>query len=201
MNCFSGVTAMSLVFCVTLAIVAQEKNSATIVVPAQRVASHDSYYQPSRQEVDQLDEDDKLEAKPFSIGTWPRRTIREIETDVRDSNEMIPADSFSELAKNSAADDWHAFYPQPRVFAWAAPNIRYQPLYFENVALERYGQTAGWYKQPVCSGLHFSRSFLTLLNQMRHDPPHSCDYPLGFCRPGIEVPKTKQMQYFGITKH
>lgn len=201
MNCASGVTAMSLVFCVTLAIFAQEKNGAAIVVPAHRVASHGSYYHPPRQEPEKQDETGKQEAKPFSIGVWPRRTIREIETDVRDSSEVVPDDSFSDLEKNSAADDWHAFYPQPRVFAWAAPDIRYQPLYFEDVALERYGQTAGWCKQPICSGLHFSKSFITLLNQMRHDRPYSCDYPLGFCRPGNEVPKTKQMQYFGISTH
>jgi hypothetical protein len=199
MNYASGMTAMMLILCATLAVVAQDKNGSAIVVPAQRVATYGSYYEPPQQEAEQQDENETQEAKPFSMGTWPRKAIHEIQTDVRDSSDVVPDDSFAELTENSTGDDWHEFYPPQRVFSWAAPDIRYQPLYFENVALERYGQTAGWYKQPIYSGLHFSKSFVTLLNQMRHDPPRSCDYPLGFCRPGVEVPATRQRQFFGIS--
>ncbi len=196
MKCVSGLTALSLVLATTILVFAQEGDVPVANLPSQKVSDSSSYYQPIQQrgQAGQLDE--TQQTRPF--GPWPKKTIRDIETDVRDGSEVVPEDRFAELAKNSQSEDWRSFYPAPRVFAWSAPDIRYQPLYFEDVPLERYGQTAGWYKQPIYSALFFAQSMFTLPNQMRHDPPYSCDYPLGFCRPGARVPSTKQRQYFGI---
>ena len=196
MKCVSGLTALSLILCATMAAVAQEGDGPSAALRVQQVSDSSSYYQPIQQQEQRTELDEAQKKKPF--GPWPRKTIRDIHTDVRDGSDVVPEDQFAELAKNRADEDWQSFFPAPRVFAWSAPDIRYQPLYFEDVPLERYGQTAGWYKQPIYSALFFARSMVTLPNQMRHDPPYSCDYPLGFCRPGSRVPSTKQRQYFGI---
>ena len=197
MNCGSGLTALALIMCVTAIAFAQDQVRPGNLEPAAPQATDDrDYYEPARQ-APGLQDDRQVEGpKPF--GRWPRKTISEIQLDVRDQSEVVPEDRLSELTEKKSDEVWRSFQPQPRLFAWAAPDIRYQPLYFEDVALERYGQTAGWYKQPVCSALHASKSFVTLLNQMRHDRPASCDYPLGFCRPGDCLPAIYQRQYFGI---
>ena len=197
MNCGSGLKALTLVMCATLIAFAQDQERPALVEPAAPQATDDrDYYEPAREEAERQDDRKPQDPKPF--GAWPRKTISEIQLNVRDQSETVPDDRLSDLTKKKSDEIWRSFYPQHRVFAWAAPDIRYQPLYFEDVALERYGQTAGWYRQPVCSALHASKSFVTLFNQMRHDPPFSCDYPLGFCRPGDTVPAIYQRQYFGI---
>jgi len=85
----------------------------------------------------------------------------------------------------------------PNVFAWAAPNITYKPLYFEDVALERYGQTHGFIKQPWVSGIRYLKSAVFLPYFSLYDPVDSCDGPLGYCRPGDKVNSVKQKHYFG----
>lgn len=84
-----------------------------------------------------------------------------------------------------------------KVFAWEAPSIHYQPLYFEDVVLERYGQTLPAYRQSVRSAIHFGTAFTGLAFQMLETPPRSCDSPLGYCRPGACVPQTTQRHFFG----
>ena len=84
-----------------------------------------------------------------------------------------------------------------KVFAWEAPSIHYQPLYFEDVVLERYGQTLPDYRQSVRSAIHFGTAFTGLGFQLLETPPRSCDSPLGYCRPGDCVPQTTQRHFFG----
>ncbi len=141
-------------------------------------------------EAEQQGQPEELTSSPTG---WQLKSIREIKLDVRDNAERTPTDRSYELAQYGRPGD---LATSEKVFAWAAPNIRYQPLYFEDVALERYGQTLPPNQQFVASNLHFWKSFLTLPRQMRFDPPKSCDYPLGFCRPGDTVPYTIQRQIF-----
>jgi len=145
-----------------------------------------------------LDEEDKDDVKPQrqAFGSWPRKGIRGINVDIREKSFNVPEDR-SEQLLYSGGSQWSSFASTPKVFAWVAPDIRYQPLYFEDVALERYGQTAGPYQQSALSAVHMFKSFVLLPHQMRHDAPGSCDSPLGFCRPGNQVPYTIQRTYFG----
>ncbi len=126
---------------------------------------------------------------------WSRKSIQETRIDIRESHAIAPVDRSSEL--NYGSGDWTQFSASPKVFAWVAPDIRYQPLYFEDVALERYGQTASVNVQPIRSAAHFFKSVVFLPNHVWHDRPDSCEYPLGFCRPGSNVPCTQQIHYFG----
>ena len=125
------------------------------------------------------------------FGPWPRTGIRSVDLDIRDASSVVPEDRSGQLVNNSS-NSWTELAPAPKVFAWVAPNIRYRPLYFEDVALERYGQTARPYRQSVLSGVHFFTSAALLPIQARQKHPYSCDYPLGFCRPGDTVDYTIQ---------
>jgi len=142
----------------------------------------------------ELEEDRKPTRAPF--GAWPRKGIRSIKLDIRDTSSNTPEDASHQLIASSQSQ-WTQFQPQQKVFAWVAPDIRYQPLYFEDVALERYGQTAGPYHQSLISSFQFFKDFVFLPHQMRHDAPGSCDHPLGFCRPGNTTPYSIQRHYFG----
>ncbi len=143
-----------------------------------------------------LQDEERNQPQRAEFGPWPRKGIRGISIDAREKSGTVPEDRSAQLL-NSGGSEWSSFASSPKVFAWAAPNIRYQPLYFEDVALERYGQTAPAYRQSALSAIHLFKSFVLLPHQMRHDAPGSCDSPLGFCRPGNTVPYTIQRSYFG----
>ncbi len=130
----------------------------------------------------------------FKVGQWPRKSIAAISLDVR-AKKGAPKGIAGELMETQK-NVWTEFSPELKVFAWVAPDIRYQPLYFENVALERYGQTSGMRRESIRSTANFFTSAVLLPYHMRRDAPGSCDYPLGFCRPGDVIPCTKQRQLF-----
>ena len=134
-------------------------------------------------EDDDRDDEDRPQRKPRQFGVWPKKTIQEVQIDVRDSSGDIPKDE-SEVLNASSQRYYGSDGRTEKVFAWAAPNIRYQPLYFEDVALERYGQTKGLVKQPIVSAFKFLRDGALLPFNAKIDNPYSCDTPLGFCRPG-----------------
>ncbi len=188
------------------------------MLPSRNVSSRNRFQEPaddqpspsdSAQDLDQdepdmeeqeedtsKDEDSRVTPQRDAFGPWPRKGIRGINVDVREQSFNVPEDR-SEQLLYSGGSDWSSFHSTQKVFAWVAPDIRYQPLYFEDVALERYGQTTGPYRQSALSAVHMFKSFVLLPHQMRHDAPGSCDSPLGFCRPGNEVPYTIQRTYFG----
>ena len=76
----------------------------------------------------------------------------------------------------------------PVQYRWAASNITYNPLYFQDVSLERYGHNHGLL-QPVVSVARFGTQVVGLPYQMALDPPCKCETPLGYYRPGDCAPK------------
>lgn len=73
-------------------------------------------------------------------------------------------------------------------YAYHASALCHKPLYFEEVQLERYGHTAGPFRQPLLSGAHFVISLAALPYQMGISPPTECEYSLGYYRPGSCAP-------------
>jgi len=127
---------------------------------------------------------------------WPQKSIYAIKVDIREPNKVVPRNRALDLIFTSW-NDWTTFQPSQKVFAWTAPNIKYQPLYYEDVALERYGQARGPVRQFASSSVHFFKSAVFLPYAMLVDHPYSCDYPLGYCRPGNVVPATIQKHCYG----
>lgn len=125
-----------------------------------------------------------------------RKPMSALSVDVRETSENAPQD-WSDVLMTSYPDTWTEYAPSPIGYAWTAPNIRYQPLYYENVRLERYGQTRGPWREVFDSSLHFGSSFFLWPYHARFDHVRSCDHPLGFCRPGNYVQATKQLQWWG----
>ncbi len=76
----------------------------------------------------------------------------------------------------------------PITYTWKASGLCHNPLYFEDVHLERYGHSWGPYLQPIISGGHFFLSIPTLPYKMGLNPPNECIYTLGYYRPGSCAP-------------
>jgi hypothetical protein len=77
----------------------------------------------------------------------------------------------------------------PSLYTWEASNICYNPLYFEDPQLERYGHTYPFFVQPFVSIGRFTVQAAGLPYQMTINPVCSAVYPLGFFRPGECAPK------------
>ncbi len=73
------------------------------------------------------------------------------------------------------------------IYAWEAPGVCHQPLYFEQVNVERYGYTAGRL-QPTLSAAHFFGTIPMLPYLVGAQPARECVYTLGYYRPGNRVP-------------
>lgn len=105
------------------------------------------------------------------------KKLSEISLDIHDSTDRKPMSKFTDLPTKPVVE------PAQTVYMWEAPAIRYQPLFFEDPTLERYGQDAGLLT-PAVSGAHFFGRVLTLPFHAAVRSPFSCDYPLGYGRPG-----------------
>jgi hypothetical protein len=73
-------------------------------------------------------------------------------------------------------------------FHWAASGLRAQPAYFDDVPLERYGQSVCPAAQPFLSAARFFGTFPLMPYKMGIDRTHDPVYTLGYCRPGSPAP-------------
>ena len=78
---------------------------------------------------------------------------------------------------------------EPKRYEWVASNLHYNPLYFEDPQLERYGQTFHPLVQPFASTGRFMGQALLSPYLAAVDPPHACVTPLGYYRPGECAPR------------
>lgn len=152
-------------------------------------------YDPSVPRQDAPVTDDKVGMEPGVRG------IAQTPDELRDVRDILPYYDYDPIP--GAADEGSGRIPKeiplgtepfvgrslpPSVFAWKASNITYNPLYFQDVVLERYGHTYGPLIQPVVSIGRFSAQLLTLPYHMTLDHPCKEVYPLGYYRPGECAP-------------
>jgi hypothetical protein len=86
---------------------------------------------------------------------------------------------------------WKKYEPRDwndTLFTWKASGLCHNPLYFEDVQLERYGHSWGPYIQPIISQGHFFVTVPILPYKMGLNPPRECIYSLGYYRPGNCAP-------------
>ena len=114
------------------------------------------------------------------------RDFNTIKTDIRLQDETLPANYSEQIFQNVEPD---VPLPVPITeFFWEAPELWHEPLYFDDVQLERYGQTPCPRLQPVLSGAHFFGSLALLPYKMGVDPPLSRVTNLGYYRVGSPAP-------------
>ena len=71
---------------------------------------------------------------------------------------------------------------------WHPSEVAHNPIYFQDVALERYGQGRSPCFQPLVSGAKFVGTAFSLPYRMGVDHPHELIYALGYERPGNYAP-------------
>ncbi len=113
------------------------------------------------------------------------RRLTEVPLDIRNTAGTMPED----VSIAAFPDDPVPSVPGPAAgrvevpIAYSPWTICFRPLYFEEVRLERYGDTHG-VLQPAISGAHFFGSVVALPYKMTVRPPRSCECSNGFSRPG-----------------
>lgn len=120
------------------------------------------------------------------------RPIGALTTNIAVPGKDVPPD----FAHLRFAREGEEFYPsgigRPWLhynYYWQASGFCHQPLYFEEVNLERYGYTCACpCLQPVCSAAHFFATVPLLPYKMVTQPPCDCQYTLGYYRPGSWAP-------------
>lgn len=80
---------------------------------------------------------------------------------------------------------------QHMTMTWKASNLCHNPLYFEDVNLERYGHTRGPLLEPIVQSAHFFANIAVLPYKMGVHAPNECQYALGYYRPGNCAPWIK----------
>ena len=120
-------------------------------------------------------------------------SIGDVDIDIREKAEKTPEDrskDFLNETMNPTSKQW-----TPTNVHWVAPNITYQPLYFEDATLERYGQKHGKLAQAVFSTWDFTVNAYTLPLHMLYNRPRKQISPIGFARPGSVVPLTHENHF------
>ena len=123
-------------------------------------------------------------------GTWgaaPAHTLR------ADISLTGPTPDHQPMALTAGGEGSHLSHGfAPMEFAWTAPGTMHQPLYFEDVNLERAGHSWGLL-QPAMSAVHFFGRIPALPYLMATHPPGECVYTLGHYRPGSCAPQLRRV--------
>jgi hypothetical protein len=100
----------------------------------------------------------------------------------------MPMNCAAQLFTDSAAEAAGFHQWTCTQFQWVAPEVDFQPTYFDEVPLERYGQSAFPALQPAISAAHFFAAFPVMPYKMGLDSPYERVYSLGYYRPGSPAP-------------
>lgn len=130
---------------------------------------------------------------------WRPKPLGELTTNTMLPGGVLPRDYSAERTPQHLAyyDPCGATRGWPvNNFNWVASCLCHNPLYFEEVNLERYGYGPGCYGpcctnavQSLSSAAHFFGNVVALPYKMGVDCPMECDYTLGHYRPGSCPPR------------
>lgn len=131
------------------------------------------------------------QADPSELQNLPVRSINEIrpflDDQVDDDIRKFAIDQYSRYQPYQGQPYSDRLFPDV-VMAWQAHDLYYQPLYFEDPALERYGHTYPFLVQSFVSSGRFFGQILTFPYHATIKPPMSKESPLGYYRPGECAP-------------
>jgi len=121
------------------------------------------------------------------------RDFDEITTNIqqkvdRAGNMTLPTDvaQMDRLFTEPGAEPLYS--PIQTYFAWTAPEIWHKSLYFDDIQLERYGQSRAPLLQPFLSGAHFFGTLPILPYKLGLNGPFEMTSNLGYYRPGSAAP-------------
>ncbi len=114
------------------------------------------------------------------------KSLQQISINIAPPEGKLPPDRAAEKFKGLTAQahvpGTHRLWNGTSYY-WNASLLNHQPLYFEDVNLERHGFSRGCW-QPFVSGAKFFGRLPALPYLMAAEPPHETQYTLGETRPG-----------------
>ena len=123
------------------------------------------------------------------------RPMVEISTNIRLAEQKLPQDNAQELFGTSLPHSRAAInrldWPELS-FWWAPTEFSHWPLYFDDIPLERYGQTTCRVAQPGLSGVHFFGNVVLLPYELLVDLPCGRITQLGHYRSGSDAPPVRE---------
>jgi len=139
---------------------------------------------PERLQPDELTQGPGPRAMPYACPN-PREYVKRL-SDISTNIAAEPGEFPVECGLGD--EDFEPRNFQGTVMAWKASALCHKPLYFEDVELERYGQTCSPLFQPLLSASKFFLTIPILPYKFGLEPPCECIYPLGYYRPGSCAP-------------
>lgn len=133
-----------------------------------------------------------IEPLPDQATLFGRLDVKQAQLSDKDVSFYRTADKVSEVTERAiiartefgqAGSDHFS-----ETYTWAAANLYHQPLYFEEVNLERYGIGPRRILQGPLSAAHFFTNIAVLPYHLGSLPPRTRVYNLGYYRPGDCVP-------------
>jgi hypothetical protein len=118
---------------------------------------------------------------------WSPTPLSELTTNIVLPSGLLPRDHWADRPPHFVGffDPYGATRGWPvQSFLWEASSFCHDPLYFEEINLERYGYGCCACIQPAVSACHFFATVPALPYKMAVDCPCDCDYTLGHYRPG-----------------
>jgi hypothetical protein len=110
---------------------------------------------------------------------------------LKTSEGVMPVDCTTNLfASAESAGSFHCWVPG--TFCWVAPEVAFRTPYFEDVPLERYGQTASPVFQPVISCIRFYGTVCLMPYKVFAGPIRDTAYNTGYFRPGSDDPCVRE---------
>ena len=132
----------------------------------------------------------KWELKKISeINPYPDYDPRSSDERVEGNELKLPSEYSLTSAHGGDASPYSGRLMPDMVFQWEPSNLFSNPLYFQDVQLERYGHTHHPIVQPFASVGLFGAQFLGLPYQMTLHPFRKHEYVLGYYRPGDPAPR------------
>lgn len=119
------------------------------------------------------------------------KPLGEIRTKIPVDGRRLPPDCSTQFLAAQPGDHGPRF-SRDIGYHWLATDFFYMPTYFDDVPLERYGQTKRRFLQPFISGSRLLIQFPALPYKMGVDRPHACITTLGHRPPGNCLPCIKQ---------
>jgi len=125
------------------------------------------------------------------VGEWTSKPITSLSTNI-----ALPSGQLPSMVFPAESDHWQGACPcsccprgwAPLCYCYAATCFYHNPLYFEEINLERYGYGCTPCLQPAASAAHFFVRVPMLPYLLATDCPGECDYTLGHYRPGSCAP-------------
>lgn len=120
------------------------------------------------------------------------KSLDQIRVDSNPPTGETPADQSTTVFDLGQPISLHSRGWMPAEYHWLAAEYIHQPLYFDDVVLERYGQSISPALQPLISGRRFFATIPLMPARLLVHHPYDPAYSYGYFRPGSPTPCIRQ---------